>query len=141
MRARKDTKIELLRSTGLFANCSKSELEQIGLIADEIDLPADKTLITQGDTAQQFYVVIEGSVVVTKDGQVLPVRGGSEIFGEISLVSGTPATATVRTSTPIRTLVITGRDFKALLQRTPSIELQVLRAVSERLSPLEPAAE
>jgi CRP-like cAMP-binding protein len=133
---RKDAKMELLRKVTLFAGCTKKELAQIALIADEIDFPSGKTLITQGQPGRQFFVVIEGDVKVTKNGRKLPpARGGSEFFGEISLVSGSPATATVTTVEPTRALVIAPQHFRALLDRSPAIQRRVLHSFSERLAP------
>jgi CRP-like cAMP-binding protein len=133
---RKDAKMELLRHVTLFSGCSKRELGQIALIADEIDFPAGKTLIKQGDPGRQFFVVVEGEVDVSKDGKKLPAaRGGSEFYGEIALVSGSPATATVTTTAPTRALVIAPPHFRALLDRSPSIQRRVLHSFSERLAP------
>jgi CRP-like cAMP-binding protein len=132
---RKDAKIELLRQVTLFRGCSKKELGQIALIADEIDFPAGKTLIRQGETGRQFFVVIEGQVEISQDGKRFPPRGGSEFFGEISLVSRSPTTATVETVTPMRALVIAPQQFRALLDRTPSIQRRILYSFSERLAP------
>ena len=132
---RKDAKIELLRHVSLFAGCSKRELGEIALITDEIDFKAGKTLITQGEPGRQFFVIIEGEVGVSRDGEALPRRGGSEFFGEISLVSGVPATATVTTTSPTRALVISQRNFKTLLERSPNIQMRILRAFSARLAP------
>jgi len=133
---RKDAKMELLRHVTLFSGCSKKELGQIALIADELDFPPGKTLITQGDPGRQFFVVITGEIKVTKNGKKLPAaRGGSEFYGEISLVSGSPATATVTTVTPTRALVIAPPQFRALLDRSPAIQRRVLHSFSERLAP------
>ena len=132
---RKNAKVDLLGRVTLFSGCSKKELAQIALIADEIDIPAGKTLITQGRPGRQFFVVIEGAVSVTRDGEKQPKRGGSEFFGEIALVSGGPATATVTTTEPTRALVIAPQHFRALLDRTPSIQRRILHSFSERLAP------
>jgi CRP-like cAMP-binding protein len=132
---RKDAKIELLRHVTLFAGCSKRELAEIARIADEIDFKSGKRLIAQGEAGRQFYVIVEGAVEVVRDGKRLPARGGSEFFGEISLVSGVPATATVTTTEPTRALVIAQRHFRALLDRSPSIQRRVLYSFSERLAP------
>jgi CRP-like cAMP-binding protein len=132
---RKDAKIELLRKVTLFSGCSKRELGEIALIADEIDLRPAKTLIRQGEPGRQFFVVIEGGVEVVQDGKKLPPRGGSEFFGEIALVSGGPATATVTTGAPTRALVIAPRNFRALMDRSPSIQRRILTSFSERLAP------
>ena len=132
----RNVKIDLLREVALFAGCSKRELGEIARIADEIDFPEGKTLITQGEPGKQCFVVIEGSVEVVKDGAKLPeLRGGSEIFGEIALLSGGPSTATVTTTSPVRALVIGPQQFQALLERWPSIQRRVLHAMSERLAP------
>jgi CRP-like cAMP-binding protein len=132
---RKDAKIELLRQVTLFSGLSKRDLAQIATIADEIDFPPGKTLIRQGDLGRQFFVVIEGQVEISQDGKRFPPRGGSEFFGEISLVSGWPCTATVETVTPTRALVIGPRQFRALLDSTPSIQRRVIHSFSERLAP------
>jgi CRP-like cAMP-binding protein len=133
---RKDAKIELLRHVTLFAGCSKRDLAAIARITDEIDFKPGKTLIRQGASGRQFFVIIDGAVEVVRDGEHLPRdRGGSEFFGEISLVSGYPATATVTTTEPTRALVIGQREFKSLLDRSPSIHRRVLHSFSERLAP------
>ena len=132
----RNVKIDLLRRVALFKGCSKRELGEIARIADEIDFPEGKTLITQGEPGKQCFVLIEGSVDVVKDGKKLPeLLGGSEIFGEIALLSGGPSTATVTTKTPVRALVIGPQQFQSLLDRWPSIQRRVLHAMSERLAP------
>src|SRR3954449_9051497 len=132
----RNVKIDLLRRVALFKGCSKRELGEIARIADEIDFPEGKTLITQGEPGKQCFVLIEGSVDVVKDGEKLPeLLGGSEIFGEIALLSGGPSTATVTTTTPVRALVIGPQQFQSLLDRWPSIQRRVLHAMSERLAP------
>ena len=132
----RNVKIDLLRRVALFKGCSKRELGEIARIADEIDFPEGKTLITQGEPGKQCFVLIEGSVDVVKDGKKLPeLRGGAEIFGEIALLSGGPSTATVTTKTPVRALVIGPQQFQSLLERWPSIQRRVLHAMSERLAP------
>jgi CRP/FNR family cyclic AMP-dependent transcriptional regulator len=132
----RNVKIDLLRKVALFKGCSKRELGEIARIADEIELPQGTTLITQGEAGKQCFVLIEGSVDVVKDGKKVAVQlGGSEIFGEIALLSGGPSTATVTTTTAARALVIGPRQFQALLDRSPSIQRRVLHAMSERLAP------
>jgi CRP-like cAMP-binding protein len=132
----RNAKVDLLKRVSLFAGCSKKELAEIARIADEIDFPAGKTLITQGEPGRQFFVLVEGAVEVVKNGEPLDVqRGGSEFYGEISLISGSPATATVTTTEPTRALVIAPGAFSALLDSQPAIQRRILVAFSERLAP------
>lgn len=119
----------------LFAECSKAQLAEIALIADEVDLREDTVLIREGSPGREFCVVIEGTVAVSRDGKKLPLRGGGEFFGEISLLSDAPTNATVVTTSPVRVLVITARSFKRLLEKSPGIQGKVMSAMASRLAP------
>jgi CRP-like cAMP-binding protein len=132
-RVRSATKVDLIARVPLFAGLSKSELGQVASIADEIDLPADKLLIREGQRGREFFVLLEGEAEVTRKGKTLATRRSGEFFGEIALVSNLPRTATVQTREPVRALVIRDVDFRALLQRTPAIAVKVLEAVADRL--------
>ncbi len=132
---RKNTKIELLKRIPLFSGCSKSELAAIAMIADEIDVPAGKTLIREGDTGREFFVLVEGTVEVRQKGRKLPTKGDVGFFGEISLLSNSPTTASVTTTSAVSALVITPQSFRGLLKRSPGIQLKVLSALAERLAP------
>jgi CRP/FNR family cyclic AMP-dependent transcriptional regulator len=138
VRLRKDTKLELLRKVPLFAQCSRKELEEIGKIADEIDFPAGKELTHEGNPGREFFVLLDGTAEVTKGKRKVRQLSGGDFFGEIALVSDVPRTATVTTASPARALVITDRSFKRLLERSPSIQLKVLRALAERIEPAVP---
>ena len=132
---RRNQKVELIKRAPLFAGLSKRELEEIAGIADEIDLREGKELTTQGKSAREFFVLLEGSADVTKDGRKINELGDGDFFGEIALVSHSPRTATVTATAPIRALVITDRSFRRLLEDSPEIQLKVLEALAERLAP------
>ncbi len=132
---RRNQKVELIKRAPLFAGLSQRELEEIAGIADEIDLREGKELTTQGKSAREFFVLLEGSADVTKDGRKINELGDGDFFGEIALVSHSPRTATVTATAPIRALVITDRSFRRLLEDSPEIQLKVLEALAERLAP------
>jgi CRP/FNR family cyclic AMP-dependent transcriptional regulator len=134
-RVRSATKVDLIARVPLFAGLSKSERGQVASIADEIDFPADKVLIREGERGREFFVLLEGEADVVRKGKKLATRRPGEFFGEIALVSSLPRIATVKTREPVRTLVIRDVDFRALLQRTPAIAVKVLQAVADRLPP------
>jgi CRP-like cAMP-binding protein len=132
---RRNQKVEMIKRAPLFAGLSKRELEQIASIADEIDLREGKELTIQGKPAREFFVLLEGSADVTKDGKRINQLDDGDFFGEIALVSRSPRTATVTATSPIRALVITDRAFRRLLEDSPQIQLKVLEALAERLAP------
>jgi CRP/FNR family transcriptional regulator, cyclic AMP receptor protein len=133
-RVGRNQKIELLKHASLFSECSKKQLGEIAAIADEIELPAGKDLIRQGERGREFFVLLEGDVMVVKDGKQLQQRGPGDFFGEIALVSKVPRTATVTTTTPVRMLVVTDRDFRHLLETSPDLQRKVLQVLADRVA-------
>ena len=131
---RRNEKMEWIRHVPLFSQCSKRELAQIAGIADEIDLHEGKVLIREGDRGREFFVLLDGSAEVSKDGRRINTLGPGDFFGEIALVSNSPRTATVTAASPVRTLVITDRSFRRLLAEQPEIQRKVLVALAERLA-------
>jgi CRP/FNR family cyclic AMP-dependent transcriptional regulator len=132
-RLRSSSKVEFIARVPLFAGLSKSELGRVASLADEIDLPAGKLLIREGERGREFFVLLEGEAEVTRKGKTLATRGAGEFFGEIALVSSLPRTATVKTRKASRALVIRDVEFRALLQKTPAIAVKVLQAMADRL--------
>lgn len=134
MALRSNAKIELLKSVPLFAGCSKAELRRLASIADEIDLREGTVLTREGRIAHEFFVLIEGTVRVTKENRKVADLGSGDWLGEIALLTRAPRTATVTATSPLRTLVITDREFRQLVSEVPSIAMKVLTCVAERLS-------
>ena len=131
----KNSKIELIKSVPLFSGCSKRELAEIASLADEIEIPEGKTLTKEGELGREFLVIVEGTVDVTREGRKLAPRGRADCVGEIALILDVPRTATVTTTSPVRALVLTDRAFRSLLERSPQLQLKVLRSLAERLAP------
>jgi CRP-like cAMP-binding protein len=130
-----NSKVDLIKRVPLFASASKAELAEIASIADEIDLPADKTLIKEGDSGHEFFVLVEGTADVERGGKKIAKLGPGDFFGEIALIAKTPRNATIKTTSPVRALVITDRAFRQLLDHSPKIQITVLTALAERLAP------
>jgi CRP/FNR family transcriptional regulator, cyclic AMP receptor protein len=136
---RRNQKVELIRKAPLFSHVSKRQLEKIAQIADEIDLREGKEMTTEGARGREFFVLLEGSADVKKNGRRINRLGPGDFFGEIALVSDTPRTATVTATSPVRALVITDRSFKRLLRESPEIQEKVLSALAARLAPSWPS--
>ena len=133
----KNAKVELLRRVPLFAQCSAKQLGRIAGVADELTLPAGRTLAKEGASGREFVVIVEGAAEVKRDGRRLNTLRSGDFLGEIALLADRPRTATVTTTAPSRVLVLTARDFRALLRDVPSLPSKVLAAVAVRLKDLD----
>jgi len=128
-------KIDLIRKVPLFARCSRAELKEIALLADEIDLHEGKEMTREGAPGREFFVLLEGTADVKKNRRRVNTLGPGDFFGEIALVSHEPRTATVIATSPVRALVITDRSFSRLLDDAPQVQTKVMEAMAERLAP------
>jgi CRP-like cAMP-binding protein len=133
VRLGKNAKIELLKRVPLFAGCSKSELREVALSTDEIDLREGHVLTREGRPGREFFVLVEGTASVTKDGEPIAELRDGDWFGEIALLTHVPRTATVTAASPVRVLVLTDRAFRRVVETMPRIALKVLSSVGQRL--------
>jgi CRP-like cAMP-binding protein len=130
---RKNAKVELIKRVPLFSGLSKRELDEVASIADELGIDKGMELTHEGAAGHEFLVLVEGTADVRRKGRKVNTLGSGDFLGEIALVTGAPRTATVTTTGPARMLVITARDFKALLRRMPPLQLKILEAIASRL--------
>jgi CRP/FNR family cyclic AMP-dependent transcriptional regulator len=134
----RDEKLDLLYRIPLFANLDKHKIERVGELTEEVDVPAGKVLIRQGDAGGDLMVLVSGQVAIERDGTRVTTLGPGDFFGEISLIDGRPRTATVTTETPSRVLVVSHREFHALMDQIPEVAAQILQALADRVRKLEP---
>ena len=110
-------RIAILERLDLFAAASRSSLERLAGGAAEVEIAAGTPVVVEGDVADAFYAVVDGTLVVTAVGERggAPVRlrtlGDGTYFGEIGLIGHIPRTATVTATTECHLLRIAGADF------------------------------
>jgi CRP-like cAMP-binding protein len=137
MLLRKDAKIELLKHVPLFSHCNKKQLAAIASLADLVELPASTPVIREGTVGREFMVIVEGAVEVRRKGRKIGQLGAGGFIGEMALISGAPRNATVTTTEDSSLLVVTDRQFWELLERAPDLKTSIIRAMGERLQPLD----
>jgi CRP-like cAMP-binding protein len=127
------TKIELLKQVPLFADWSREELETVAAMADELDVPAGKTLTLEGETGREFIVLVEGEAVVHEEGAPVATLRSGDFLGEIALLTRRTRTATVTTTEPSRLFVLTDRAFRLLADTVPAFAARTWAATADRL--------
>ncbi len=122
-----------LREVPLFYGCTEKELRFIATRVEELDLPKDKILCTQGESGSEFFVLLSGSAEVRRDGKALRTMKPGDFFGEIALVDNGPRTATVVATAPVRCLVLSVSQFQDVLHQNAEIAVKILYAMGRRL--------
>jgi CRP/FNR family transcriptional regulator, cyclic AMP receptor protein len=135
-----DPKLKLLSEVPLFQRLGKKELQRLGQLADEVDVPAGKVLMRQGEHGAEMLVISAGRVRVERDGsQVAELDRGSWI-GEMALLSEAPRNATVTALEPTTLFVVGHREFHSLMNSMPSVRDAVLECVADRIRATSPEA-
>jgi CRP-like cAMP-binding protein len=108
----------------VFDGVPEEELARLLGDLDRRSYPAGTVLVAEGDKTNEIYIAQSGSAeVVISDldgtehrvGSIVP--GGS--VGEIALLTGQPAVATVRATADLDVLVMTEGDFARLVDSFP----------------------
>jgi CRP/FNR family cyclic AMP-dependent transcriptional regulator len=127
-----DTKVESLGRCPLFENLSKGELERLAKVTEDLEVDEGKVLCREGEPAQEFFVIIDGDVEVTRDGKPIRTLGKGDFFGEIALLEDIPRTATVTATSPLRFFVLTRQSFWSMVQSMPDVDRKILRTLAKR---------
>jgi CRP/FNR family transcriptional regulator, cyclic AMP receptor protein len=124
---------ELLAACPLFRGVGAEGIAALSSRATEVDFPPGHVIARQGEIGTGFFVVVEGSVRVVRDGMLLATLGPGEFFGELSVLDGRPRNAMVAAETATTCLAIASWDFEAVLLANPALTLAILRGVASRL--------
>jgi CRP-like cAMP-binding protein len=128
-----DRRAELLATCPLFKGIDAEGLASLADVATAVDFPAGHVIARQGEIGTGFFVVIEGTVRVVRDGAVVARLGSGEFFGELSVLDRMPRNATVSAETPTSCLALASWDFEKVLLEQPALTLSILRGVARRL--------
>ena len=137
--ARTDAKIDRLRQIPLFQGCNTATLEEIARLVDEVDVADGYTLIREGAFGEQFILIIDGRIRIERGGHAIRSMGPGEVLGEIALIDKGRTTATATTEGPARLFIVGQGAFQSLLEQSPTVRLEIMTALANRVRQLEPA--
>ncbi len=130
-----EDRARVLAKVPLFAGCDDFQLRAIANVSHLIAFEDGHVIVPEGEKGQGFYVLLSGAAQVSRDSKDVARLEAGDFFGEVSLVEGTPRTATVTAAGHTVCLGILRTDFRALLVRQPRIALRIIEAEGKRLPP------
>ena len=75
-RLTQNTKAEALKRAPLFEGLSKKELIELARVTEDLQVPAGTVLCKEDTLGREFYVIVEGTVEVTRGGKPDRDTGG-----------------------------------------------------------------
>ena len=94
---------------------------------------ADERIFLAGETGTEMFIVRSGRVSIKAGGMVLENVGPGGLFGEMSLIDGSPRSATAIALEPGEIAVVGRSGFLSLVQQSPQFALTVMQLMAKRI--------
>jgi MFS family permease len=104
-------RVEILRRNPIFAPLPPAALETLASRLVPEQHAAGAEIVRQGEAADRFYIISDGSVEIEIDGMPVTESGPGDYFGEIALVRAVPRTATARALADVEPYTLDGTSF------------------------------
>ncbi|MGH3119292.1 MAG: FAD-dependent oxidoreductase [Gaiellales bacterium] len=131
---------DLLTRISLFAPLPEGERASLAERAADVRLRADEYLLIEGQTPA-FFGLLEGRIDVIKSiggrDQRLTTYVPSDYFGEVPLLLGSPALASLRASEPSRLLRLDAPDFLEMIAQCRVLSGEISRTMAARVGRLQ----
>jgi CRP-like cAMP-binding protein len=134
---------ELLARVPIFAGLNKDQLAALAGLVVRRTFTRGQVLIREGDTDAALYIIVSGQVSVTKRAAPggtdlhLATQGPGAFVGEMTLLDGSPRSATVTALASTECLVLTRWVFNTTLRSDPLIAVAMLPVLSQRIRSAE----
>ena len=135
-----DRRTELLAGCPLFKGIDADGLTALAEKAALVDFPPGHVIAREGEIGTGFFVIVDGTVRVVRDGTVVAHLGAGEFFGELSVLDRLPRNATVSAEEATSLLALASWDFEEVLLDQPALTLAILRGVAARLREVSESA-
>lgn len=128
--------ISLLKKVEVFSGCSDRQLGTIVANMHENAKPEGAVIVRAGDPGRVFFIITQGMVKVVVNGRTRTKLGRGDSFGELSILTHEPRSATVVAETPVEYLALTSGAFKGLVEANPAFALGLLGNLARRFREL-----
>jgi CRP-like cAMP-binding protein len=107
--------VQRLKGIPWFAACTEEQLAEIERMAERLRVLEGEVILREGRLGRELYVILEGTVVVTRGGRAIAERGPGDYFGELAAIDAAPRNATVTAKTALDVLIIGPRELGAMM--------------------------
>ena len=134
-----DTTIDLLKKNLLFKGCTAEDFELISGLFQERKVKPNTTIFSEKMPAEALYIVKSGKVKISvmegeSDEIGLLELGPGDFFGEIALIQESSRAVTARAERAVELLMLTRRDFVALLDLDPRVGAKITLSIARLLA-------
>lgn len=123
---------DVLATVPLLSGLDRRHLEKLARDFTERTFPAGSVVVRQGDDRGiGFFVIAEGTAIVSVDGVEVGRLGPGSHFGAIALIADRVRTATVTADTDLHCYVMTLWDFRSFVQGDAEVAWKLLEQLAQ----------
>jgi len=131
-------KVDLIRRVPLFSTLTDEEFSKLQDIFVLRSYRKNQVIFLEEETGTYMYLVLSGKLKVTKSGAagretILAIHRAGDFFGEMSLLDGKTAPATVSAMEDAKIISVSGSDFHKYLMHNEKVMLQIIHVLCARL--------
>lgn len=124
--------LDLLQRTDVFGPLPYAALRRLAAGLGERRAAFGEVIVRQGTDGDLVYVIADGRVEVTRDGELLRELGPADVFGELALILDVPRTATVTAMEPVVLRTLGRERFLAAVTGNQLSQKALQRLVAAR---------
>ncbi len=129
-----DQKAEILRRIPLFQYMTYKELLSILSIAKARSFQPGQTVVQEGESGDEMFVLFRGRVEVDKGGATIAAFRAGAQFGEMALVDQAPRSATVVAVEPTSAIALSRDALLKLMRKDSLLAVKLLWSFAQVLS-------
>jgi CRP/FNR family cyclic AMP-dependent transcriptional regulator len=131
-------KVDQIRRVPLFSTLTDEEFRSLEHIFILRSYRRNQVIFVEEETGSYMYLVLSGKVKVAKTSSsgretILAIHKTGDFFGEMSLLDGQTAPATVSAMEDSKIISVSGRDFHRHLMHNEKVLLQIINVLCARL--------
>lgn len=121
-----------LRKIPVFSDLDDEELRHVAALAAEVSVPAGEELVREGDYSYDVLAIEEGTASVERHGEHIADVGPGDVVGEMGVLERSQRNATVRATSPMLLVTLTGWDVRRLRKSAPKAVEHLRGVVADR---------
>lgn len=103
--------IDYLKNSRLFSHLPEHVIRQLVPLSEITEYPEGTTILREGQQNDRVYIIVRGEVeIFASDHSIIRLRRRGDIFGEMSIISDKPVSASVVVKVPVKAFSIRGRE-------------------------------
>jgi putative ABC transport system ATP-binding protein len=118
---------EFLKTVDAFQDLTPLALTNVAEKMTKRQFIAGDVIIRQGEEGEEFFLISDGTVEIMREGHDVADLGAGDFFGEGSLITGEPRSATVVAKENLATYVLGKADFRTAIEASRSFRDQLYR--------------